>query len=352
MKKILVSCLALLFATTLVYADSGNPKKGGKKGKKTISIAFYNLENLFDTEDDPNTNDNEFLPEGSYHWTEEDLKTKITNLGKVISELGDEDGPEILGVCEVENKAVLERLVKSKLLKKRGYAVAHHDSPDQRGIDCALLYKKKRFLPLYTKAYTVDFPENPDLKTRDIFLVKGILDKEIEVTFIVNHWSSRRGGPAKSSFKRERAAKILRAVVDSIQNMDPFANIVIMGDFNDGPKDKSVYEVLRTGKDSLEARYRNLFNCMYKLKEEGNGTLKFRGKFNLFDQIIVSTPMANQSKSRLRYVSCSAAIYNPKWMRVQKEGDWKDAPKRSHIRREFHKDGYSDHFPVYIHLAY
>lgn len=351
MKKVLAICCCIALTFTGLQAKNPNPKKEGKKGKKTVSIAFYNLENLFDTEDDPKTNDQEFLPEGSYKWTEDDLKVKIQNLGKVINELGDEDGPEILGVCEVENKAVLERLVQTKKLRKKGYEVVHKDSPDQRGIDCALVYKKKKFLPLYTKSYAVQFPENPDIKTRDIFLVKGILDKEIEVTFIVNHWSSRRGGSAESSYKRERAATILRSVVDSIQNLDPLANIVIMGDFNDEPGDKSVHDVLRTGKDSLEARYRNLFNCMYKLKEEGQGTLKFRGKFNLFDQMIISTAMTSP-KARLRYVSCSAAIYNPKWMRVDKEGDWKDAPKRTHIRREFHADGFSDHFPVYIHLEY
>lgn len=326
---------------------------GPEKYKKKVTVAFYNVENLFDTEDDPTINDNEFLPEGSYKWTEENLQVKLQNLARVISQLGDDDGPEILGLAEVENRGVIEMLVKSSALKKRGYQIIHHDSPDQRGIDVALIYKKKTFLPLYFKAYPVPFPENPDMKTRDILLVKGILDKEMEVTFVVNHWSSRRGGAETSSFKRERAAGILRAVVDSVQNLDPLANMVIMGDMNDEPNNRSVHAVLRAGKDSLEAVYMGLYNPMYALLECGEGSLKYKGEWDMFDQIIVAAPMTITEKARLHYVPGSAAVYRPSWMaQTDTEGDWKDAPRRSHISRKFHEDGFSDHFPVFIHLEY
>ncbi|MEM0999732.1 MAG: endonuclease/exonuclease/phosphatase family protein [Bacteroidota bacterium] len=325
---------------------------GPRKYKKQVTVAFYNVENLFDLEDDPNKNDNEFLPDGSYQWTEEHLKIKLANLARVIAALGDEDGPEILGLAEVENRRVIEMLCASKALKKHGYEIVHRESPDQRGIDCALIYKKKKFLPLYARTYTVPFPENPDITTRDILLVKGILDKEIEVSFVVNHWSSRRGGAEKSSYKRERAAGILRAVVDSVQVLDPLANIVIMGDMNDEPNNKSVHGILRAGKDSLEARYMGLYNPMYKVMEEGKGTLKYRGEWDLFDQIIVATPMASTG-ARLHYIDCSAGIYSPSWMaQTDTEGDWHDAPRRSHIRRQFYENGFSDHFPVFIHLEY
>lgn len=324
---------------------------GGKK-KKQMTVAFYNVENLFDLEDNPDKNDNEFLPTGRYKWTAENQAVKMTNLSKAIEKLGDDDGPEILGLCEVENKAVIEELIKQPLLKKKGYEIVHHESPDQRGIDCALIYKKKVFLPLYQQAYTVKFPENPDITTRDILLVKGIIDKKIEATFIVNHWSSRRGGAEKSEWKRERAAQIVRSIVDSVQAADPYTNIVIMGDFNDEPTNRTLHQVLRAGKDSTESHATTLFNCMYKLKTDGDGTLKYRGNWNLFDQIIVSTPMILKD-AQLHYKDCSADIYNPKWMRqTEQTGDWKDAPKRSHYSGSFHDDGFSDHFPVYIHLEY
>lgn len=336
----------LLAVLLLLAATPFSPKP------KQVSVAFYNVENLFDTEDDPLTNDDEFMPEGSYHWTKENYETKLANLSKVISKLGDEDGPEILGVCEVENKAVLEDLIKEPLLKKKGYGIVHHESPDGRGIDVALLYKKKVFMPLYQRAYTVNLADsNPDIKTRDILLVKGILNKKHEVTLVVNHWSSRRGGEEKSNWKRVEAAKTLRHVLDSIQTIDKNTNLILMGDFNDGPANESIKDVLRAGRDKAEAGSTGLFNPMYKLKQEGLGSLKYRQWWNMFDQVIVSAPMLMET-SQLRYVDCSATIYNPKWMRVTKEGDWIDAPKRSHIRREFYPDGYSDHFPVYIHLEH
>ena len=161
---------------------------------------------------------------------------------------------------------------------------------------------------------------------------------------------SRRGGKKKSDWKRVKAAQTLRHVVDSILKFDPLSNLVIMGDFNDEPADSSVHNVLRAGKDSQQAAMSKLYNCFYKQQEDGLGSLKYKQYWDMFDQIIVSQNMIRE-KNMLRYVDCSSSIYNPKWMRVP-EGDWKDAPKRSHIRKQFHEDGYSDHFPVFIHLEY
>lgn len=340
--------LVMAAGALLMYAAMapGVPKP------KTATIGFYNVENLFDTHDDPNTNDNQFLPTGDYKWTKEHMDIKMNNLAKVIAEMGDEDGPEVLGLAEVENREVVEKLVKNKLLKKHGYGVIHSDSPDQRGIDCALIYKKKKFVPLYQETYAVSFADsNPDMTTRDILLVKGIFEDDFELTVIVNHWSSRRGGAKKSEWKRERAATQLRSVVDSILRIDPTTNIVIMGDFNDEPSNKSVHKVLRAGMDSQEASYTLLYNCMYKLEKDGMGSLKYKQYWDMFDQIIVTTPMI-RANAPLMYVDCSAGIYNPKWMRQQTDNEWNDAPKRSHIRRQFYPDGYSDHFPVYITLQY
>ncbi len=334
--------------TILLTAVSPKPKPKGK----SLTVAFYNVENLFDTKDDPKTNDQQFLPDGSYEWTDERYEQKLAQMGKVIQFLGDDDGPEILGLCEIENRDVLEDLVAVKALKKRGYGIAHTDSPDQRGIDVALLYKTKRFMPLYQKAYNVPFPENKDIKTRDIFLVKGILDKKIDVTFIVNHWPSRRGGK-ESSWKRERAAQVLRHVVDSIITLDPYANIVMMGDFNDGPLDMSMSKVLMAAQDSIGTLSTMVYNCMADLKKAGRGTLKYRGAWNLFDQVVVSVAMTHKLGT-LRYVKGSASIYNPDWMaQTEETGDWKDAPRRTYIGRRYHGDvGFSDHFPVYVTLQY
>ncbi|MEY3442556.1 MAG: hypothetical protein RLZZ519_837 [Bacteroidota bacterium] len=351
-KYILLAGLGLLTFSLPARNPKGDPMPASPPDKmKTLTVAFYNMENLFDTEDDPAINDEEFLPSGTNQWTGERYKKKLANMAKAISQLGNPDGPDVLGMCEVENRKVLEDLVATAALKKKGYGIVHTNSPDQRGIDCALIYKTKRFVPLYSKAYPVLFPENKDLATRDILLVKGILDKKHDVTFIVNHWPSRRDGDKESAWKRERAAQTLRTVVDSIFNLDPLANLVMMGDFNDEPADMSMNKTLKAGRDSIEACATFLYNCMAPIKAEGRGTLKFKGGWNLFDQMIVSTGMIT-NKSLVHYQKGSANIYNPEWMRQTDEGDWKDAPKRTFIGKRYVEDGFSDHFPVYITLEY
>lgn len=336
---------------TLGWAGSGFSPKPQPKKTQEVTVAFYNLENLFDCVDDPKINDEEFLPAGTNQWTEEKLKVKMANMAKVISKLGDDDGPEILGVCEVENKGVLERLIAEPALKKLGYGIVHHDSPDQRGIDVALLYKKKVFSPLYQKAYPVAFPENPDIDTRDILLVKGILDKSQEVTFVVNHWPSRRGGPEESSYKRERAATVLRGVVDSIFALDKYARLVMMGDFNDEPNNKSIAVVLGAASTPAQANMTHLYNTLYPIFEKGEyGTLMYNKEWDVFDQLIISQALMDTA-NLVQYVPGSAEVYRPDWMAVQ-DGDWKGAPKRTFLRKEFQPDGFSDHFPVYFRLSY
>jgi predicted extracellular nuclease len=354
--KISKSLLLAIYCLGAFSVHAGNPKGQPKPvdapdKAKTLTVAFYNMENLFDTEDDPAINDEEFLPAGPYAWTPERYKRKLGNMAKVIAELGNEEGPDVLGMCEVENRKVLEDLVVTSALKKKGYGIVHTNSPDQRGIDCALIYKTKRFVPLYSKAYPVLFPENKDLATRDILLVKGILDKKHDITFVVNHWPSRREGAEASAWKRERAAQTLRTVVDSIMTLDPYTNLVMMGDFNDEPADASMNKTLKAGRDSVEACATYLYNCMAPVKAEGRGTLKFKGGWNLFDQMIVSTAMITK-KSLVHYTKGSANIYNPEWMRQTEPGDWKDAPKRTFIGKKYVEDGFSDHFPVYITLEY
>jgi predicted extracellular nuclease len=338
----LLAGMALMGSTAL----AGNPPA---PGKTQLTVAFYNLENLFDTQDDPAINDADFLPTGANQWDEAKLRIKMDNMARVISQLGDEDGPELLGVCEVENRGVLETLVANKALKKRGYEIVHIDSHDERGIDCALLYKKKRFLPLYSQAFAVALPDPKD-RTRDVLLVKGIVDGKHDLTVMVNHWPSRRGGPEKSATARDAAAATVRHLVDSIQALDPQASILIMGDLNDGPTDHSLHEVLKAGKDSTEAMTTLLYNPMYKMEADGYGTLKYKSEWDLFDQIIMSAPLLSH-KAPLRYSPCSANVYNPSWMRVP-DGEYVDGPKRTYIGKNFKSDGFSDHFPVYLQIEY
>jgi predicted extracellular nuclease len=317
---------------------------------KQLTIAFYNLENLFDTQDDPAINDEDFLPSGANEWTDAKKNVKMSNLARVINQLGDEDGPEILGVCEVENRGVLEELAQNKLLKKKGYGIVHIDSKDERGIDCALLYKKKRFTPLYSQSFPIKLPDSGD-KTRDVLLVKGIVDGKNDLTLLVNHWPSRRGGEDQSAPSRMAAAQTVRSIVDSILDVDPLAGVVIMGDLNDDPNSPSLIQGLKASGDTLEASKTRLYNTVFGLHAAGNGTLKYKGKFNLFDQMVVSSSLIS-SKGLIRYVPSSAGIYNPLWMRQTQEGDYKDAPKRTYIGKKFQADGFSDHFPVYIHVEY
>lgn len=350
-KTRIAAALLILTLGLAAFTQPGGDKKKKKKEKKgkAFTLAFYNVENLFDTQDDPAIDDQEFLPEGKNKWDGAKLNTKLKNLSQVIAQLGDEDGPEMIGLAEIENEEVLKQLATHPSLKKHGYAWVHHNSPDERGIDVALLYKKKSFFPLYTHAYPVQLPG--DDKTRDVLLVKGLVGKDHELTVIVNHWPSRSGGQAESDPDRRAAATVVRTIVDSIGAIDPFAAVVIVGDFNDDPKDPSMHQVLKAGKDTLEAKGTLLYNPMFALHNPDNyGSLMYRMKWNLFDQVIVNKTLL-AADSPVRYVFGSAAVYHPDWM-AEKEGDYKGAPLRSYLKGEFHPEGYSDHFPVYIQLKY
>jgi exonuclease III len=263
--------------------------------------------------------------------------------------LGDPDGPEVIGLAEVENRRVLEDLVANPRLKKHGYKIAHHDSPDERGIDVALLYKEKAFKFLYDQTYPVTFPDDPTLKTRDILLVKGIIAKDQELCIMVNHWPSRRGGAEKSEPRRMRAAGVAHHVVDSIMDLNRDANVILVGDFNDEPTDKSISDTLKASYDVKGSFTTHLYNPMKELQAKGDGSLMYNKQWDMFDQIILSTSLVNGQGS-LFYKWQSAAVYRPTWMQVAAEGDWKTAPSRSILKNEFQENGYSDHFPVYVTL--
>ena len=318
--KVKISLLIVLFISfTPIFSQE-------KKAYKVNTIAFYNLENLFDTENDPLTYDDDRTPDGKDHWTEEIYQDKLKNMAKVMAEIGaDVSGntPTIIGVCETENRKVLEDLVNQETLVEQDYGIIQFDSPDRRGIDVALLYKKKLFTPTHYKAKELliydDNDKSKRVFTRDQLVVSGMLDGE-KIHLIVNHWPSRSGGEKRSRSKRIKAAKLNRQIIDSIFSDEPYAKIITMGDFNDDPTSPSVKDHLNAQRESNGMQMRELFNPMEDLAKQGYGSLAYRDSWNLFDQIIISTELTKKDFSSYRFYK--AGIYNKTYL-VNAHGRYK-----------------------------
>lgn len=323
-----------------------------QKNYQIRTIAFYNVENLFDTENDPFTFDDDRTPEGKDVWNTEKYEDKLKNIARVLSEIGSEtaqNSPAIIGLCEVENRRVLEDLINQPQLLKQNYGIVHFDSPDRRGIDVALLYQKELFVLLHSNShrlmiYELDEPSKR-VYTRDQLVVSGLFEGET-LHFIVNHWPSRSGGEARSSYKRERAAYLNKRIIDSLQQIDPYAKIITMGDFNDDPTNKSIKKVLSTHSIKENTGSKELFNPMEKMLKQGLGTLAYRDGWNLFDQIILSeTFLKNEYET---YQFYKAGIFNPAYL-ITTSGQYRGYPFRSYDYGGY-TGGYSDHFPVYVYL--
>lgn len=316
--------------------DSAFAKAQQKKIK--CAIGFYNLENLFDTKNDPDKLDDDFTPKGFKEWNDYKFDKKIIKLSNVISKIGKEDtgtSPSLLGVAEIENRYVLESLIQSDNLKDEGYAIVHHDSPDERGIDVGLLYKKKDFTVQTSNAITVylDAEEGGRDYTRDILYIKGILLGTV-VHIFVNHWPSRRLGASETSGKRIVAAKRNREFIEKIQNENPEARIIIMGDFNDGPHSESV-------KNHLVKT--DFYNPMLYLGTRYAGSLSFKFEWFIFDQIIFSNNFVRLHENDLLYDRSD--IFNDFFL-TEYKGKFKGNPFRTYAGKRY-LGGYSDHFPVY-----
>lgn len=313
-----------------------------EKTYKASCIAFYNVENLFDTIDDPNTNDAEYLPGGMNRWNTQRYRAKLTNMSTVIAGIGSEmvkGGPAIIGLSEIENQGVLEDLVKTPALKSIDYQIVHFDSPDRRGVDVGLLYNPAVFKLKNATSTRVKMPDQPDWFTRDQLVVSGELDGEL-ISVIVNHWPSRGNGPEY----REAAAKLSRWLSDSVARVNKNAKIFIMGDLNDDPTDKSVAKFLGAKGKPEEVKSGDLFNPMWQLHRDGIGSLAYRDSWNLFDQIIISEPLLNESGKGWKFYK--AKVYNEKFL-IQKEGPYAGYPFRTFAGGAY-AGGYSDHFPTYV----
>ncbi|NKI26464.1 endonuclease/exonuclease/phosphatase family protein [Arenibacter sp. 6A1] len=314
------------------------------------TIAFYNVENLFDTLNDSLTFDDDRTPLGRDQWTLERYRKKLGNIAKVLAEIGAQEtnsSPDIIGLCEVENQQVLEDLIRHPTLIDKGYGIIHFDSPDERGIDVGLLYKKSAFIPITFSSHRLLLKkDNGDRDyTRDQLVVAGLLDGE-EIHFIVNHWPSRSGGETRSKPNRIAAATLNKRIIDSIIRYHPDAKILSMGDLNDDPIDDSLKKILKTKGKPKNLATHDLFNPMERLFKKGIGTLAYRDRWNLFDQLFFTANMLQNTEGSYKY--WKAGVYNPSYL-VDQHGRYKGYPLRTYAGGSY-VGGYSDHFPVYLLL--
>jgi Endonuclease/Exonuclease/phosphatase family len=345
MKKFIV-----LFLFSALYVNICVAQDTETQQYKVACVGFYNLENLFDTEDDTTINDEEWLPTSSKLYTPEVYQDKLRNLSHILSLLGKDDTPDgiaVLGVAEVENRRVLEDLCAMPKIKDRNYKVVHYDSPDQRGIDVGLLYNPTYFKVLESGTLNVPL-KNADgtpYATRDVLWVYGLFNGE-PMYFFVNHWPSRRGGEEASAPGRALAAGVAKAKMDSIISIHPEAKIMLMGDLNDDPLSPSVLNVINAKGDIDKLNPGELYNPWTNYYKKGIGTLAYNDAWNLFDQIVLTQPYLK--KEQKGFFFQKAVIFNRPFM-VQKSGRYRGYPLRT-FDFDVYMKGYSDHFPVYVVL--
>lgn len=337
----------LLFALLLVSATAF-----AQKNYKVYAVGFYNQENLFDTCHDEGKRDYDFLPNGSYHWNGMKYSHKLHNMATALADMGTDvlkdAGCAVIGLSEVENSKVLDALVAQPELAKRGYKYAHIEGPDHRGIDCALLYnpaffhvEKQELFP-----YVPEREKDSTFVTRGFLTVSGKLAGE-DVTFIVCHWPSRYS----TSYYREVAGRQVRQLKDSLLRDNPARKILVMGDMNDDPSNKSMYEELSAKETIEKVGDGDMYNPWYNiLEKEGRGTLAYNGSWNLFDQIVLTPNLLNRNGAKdfstLKF--WKNQIFTRPYL-FQNEGKYKGNPKRTTAGGVW-LDGYSDHLPVVVYL--
>ncbi len=346
--KEIVGGLTLLFL--LSEAKSQDNFTGIMPSEQINRIVFYNVENLFDTDDDPLTNDDEFLPYGPKGWNMGKFKAKINNIAKTLIAVGEWTPPIIVGLCEIENLQVLQALTEQTPLYRLNYKVIHEESIDSRGIDVALLYREGYFFPIAHQQFRITFPEQPDKTTRDILYVKGTLPSEDTLHLFVNHWPSRFGGKLSSEAYRIQAARLLKLKVDSLLTHIPEANIIMMGDFNDEPHNTSITENLQVTDYNGSIEPNHLYGLISKKsmnKPLAQGTLKYQGNWFIFDQIIVSSALL--TNNHLLINDKVAGVFSAEWLLEEDATYLGHKPKRTYAGYRY-LGGYSDHLPVYVDL--
>lgn len=334
--------ILLVFSISLTFSESKAQQY------EIVAIGYYNLENLFDTIDSEGVEEGDFLPDGDKKWNAERYYYKLDQMARVLSEIATDktpDGLAVFGISEIENRFVIEDLVKTEALKERNYQIVHYNSPDKRGIDVALVYNPDYFE--LTNSYSAPFTTaDTSFKSRDQLVVTGLLKGE-EVHFQVNHWPSRSSGEKRSRPKRIAAADLSRSLADSLLAINPNAKVMIMGDLNDDPVDISVAKHLKATDDKSKLSEGYFYNPFMTKYKKGNGSLAYRDSWNLFDQIIMTPALVVEDRSSWTYFK--SEIFKKPYM-INQEGSYKGYPKRSFVGNKF-QGGYSDHFPVYMYLV-
>lgn len=341
MKRI-VAFIITVSALAVFFSNCGIEQQDLKTGK--YSIAFYNVENLFDTINDPNIDDEEFLPDSKIFWNSDRYHKKLLGVARVLSSIDTLQMPLLIGLCEIENKGVVEDLLHLESMKAGAYHILHQNSPDNRGIDVALLYRNNYFKPLTVNFLPVHFPFDKDNKTRDILYAKGLMNNDTLHVF-VNHWTSRWGGRWKTEKHRNYIAGYVHDIVDSIQNVVPKANILIMGDMNDNPNDKSLKTYLNAHKTRKNIKASELYNLSWRKFLKGEGSLYWKA-WDMFDQVIVSGTLLNQ-KGKISITPYEQFVFKPDWLLFETENG-EARPNRTKGRNYY--GGFSDHLPVYVKI--
>ncbi len=348
--KRLLPILNLVFLVFFLTESGSLEAQNSKVPKKNILVVFYNVENLFDTIDDPTKNDNEFLPSGKKEWNTEKYLDKTEKLSQVLSSIDSRKNPDIIGLCEIEDAVVIQDVITKNNLSKTKYSIVHFESPDRRSIDVALVYNTQKLQLLHKQKILVALQNDPDFKTRDILYVK-LYHKSLKDTFniFVNHWPSRSGGQEKSEHKRIAAAKRLKQLTDSLFSVSNSPNIIIMGDFNDEPNNMSIQQILNALPTDTTLVKNHLYNTAYSPFRQQTGSYYYsrEKKWNMLDQIILSGNLLSNDGKIVAWKT-TQEIFKPEWILYTDKNGTK-SPSRTYGGKYF--GGYSDHLPVYIYFT-
>jgi hypothetical protein len=314
-----------------------------------VRVVFYNTENLYDPYNDSTKNDDDFTSTGSKHWNYSRFSTKLAHLAKMLMAIGGQHLPAMVGLCEIENRFVLNKLVHESPLKKFSYRIIQYDSPDMRGIDVALIYRPAEFRPLASRPVRIRFQADTNLRTRDILYVKGILFMKDTLHLFINHWPSKLGGSAESEKRRRVVAETLRKCVDSVFEKYPAAKILVMGDFNEEPDQPGIREILHAGGLHSNPLPHHLIDLMYPfLRSWKTGTHKYKGKWSVIDQFIVSGSLLDHSQG-LQISPDDVHIFDADFLLEGESSIPGSKPARTYIGPRY-AGGFSDHLPIYLDI--
>jgi endonuclease/exonuclease/phosphatase family metal-dependent hydrolase len=338
-----------LLAAVLLFSVFNS---GAQTKRRVMAIGFYNLENLFHPSNDSTKNDEDFTPGGSYHYTEDVYRERLSNMANVLSQMATDVTPlgaAVIGIAEVENDMVLADLVQQPSLKDRNYQYIWFPTPDVRGISTALLYNPKLFRVISAKPVRVPLElVNQPRPTRNVLYVEGVLAGNDTVTITVNHWPSRSGGTAETMPYRELAASVNRKLADSLLSVNPNSKILVMGDLNDNPTDASIKKVMLARADTTGITSNEIFNPWINIFRKGIGTEVFDNQWNLFDQIMLSGAFITNVNEKWKYHS--SRIFRRDFI-LHEGGAEKGYPHRAFTAERVWDNGYSDHLPVVVYLV-